>query len=309
MINHNKDLPQKLVKMLNEDSFVIFLFHGVINSSKYEIRNYNQKHMESNLFAECIKFLKNNGKSFSMNDLLNPDFIKNKIPPKSFAITFDDGFENNLSIAAPILYDFNIPATIYITTEFIEKNAMSWIDKIEFALENTSLQSIYAYWLEKKIDIKNNQSKIIFLDAIRNYVKNSPDCNPNIFATDLCEQLGFSDIVSSDDPIDKKMSWKQVSEVNKSDLLSIGGHSHTHSILSYLDNKQLSYELDTSLELLDKKADVKSVHYSYPEGLKHCYSENVIYELKKRGVRCCPTAISGVNYPTDDLFHLKRIMI
>ena len=309
MINHNKDLPQKLVEMLSEDSFVIFLFHGVIKNLKYEIRNYNHKHMESNLFAECIKVLKNNGKSFSMNDLLNPDFNKKKLPRKSFAITFDDGFENNLSIAAPILYDFNIPATIYITTEFIEKNAMSWIDRIEFVLENISSRTIYAHWLNKKIDIKNNQTKINFLNSVRNFVKNSPDCNPNTFANDLCEQNGYPNILSSDDPIDKKMSWKQVSEANKSDLLTIGGHSHTHSILSYLSSDQLNYEIDTSIELLNKKANVQTSHYSYPEGLEHCYSDNVINELKKRGVRCCPTAISGTNNVSDDLFNLKRIMV
>ncbi len=309
MINHNNGLPQKLVEMLNKDSFVIFLFHGVIKNSKYEIRNYNNKHMKYDLFAECIKVLKNNGKPFSMNDLLNPDLDKKKLPPKSFAVTFDDGFENNLSIAAPILYDFNIPATIYVTTEFVEKNAMSWIDRIEFVLENTSSKTIYAHWLDKKIDIKNNQTKIKFLNSVRNFVKNSPDCNPNTFADDLCEKNGYPDILSSDDPIDKKMSWAQVSQANKSDLLTIGGHSHTHSILSYLSSAQLNYEIDTSLELLDKKADVQSLHYSYPEGLEHCYSDNVINELKKRGVRCCPTAISGTNNALDDLFYLKRIMI
>ena len=58
-----------------------------------------------------------------------------------------------------------------------------------------------------------------------------------------------------------------------------------------------------------KKADIDTIHYSYPEGLKHCYSQNVIYELKKRGVLCYSTAISGLNNITDDLFHLKRVMI
>ena len=71
----------------------------------------------------------------------------------------------------------------------------------------------------------------------------------------------------------------------------------------------LSYELDTSMKLLKDKADIVPRHYSYPEGLKHCYSQNVIKELKKRGVLCCPTAIEGVNFIADDLFHLKRIMI
>lgn len=308
-MNHNDNLPKKLVNMLSEDNFVIFLFHGVINQSNYKVRNYNGKHIQKDIFAKCIKLLKNNGNAFSMDNLIDRHSKKEKLPPKSFAITFDDGFENNFTVASPILYDFKVPATIYITTEFIEKNSMSWIDRIEFALENTDLKSIYAYWLKRKIVIKDSETKISFLNEIRSYVKNNSNCDSSIFANELCEQLGFSKIYSSNDPIDKKMSWDQVSEANKSDLLTIGGHTHTHPILSFLNNTQLSYELDTSIKLLKDKADITPRHYSYPEGLKHCYSENVIKELKKRGVLCCPTAINGVNNLADDLFHLKRIMI
>lgn len=308
-MQHNDDLPEKLLNILSDESFVIFLFHGVIKESNYEVRNHNRKHMGASLFAKCIKLLSKVGQPFSMEDLLQSHMQKKNLPPKSFAITFDDGFENNLSVASPILYDFNIPATIYITTEFIEQNAMSWIDKIEFALEHTSIKVISANWLKKKITIDNKKSKLNLLDNIRIYVKNTKEVDPYIFSSEICDQLGFSKLNSSDDPIDKKMSWDQVSKANKSDLLTIGGHSHTHQILSFLDNTQLSYELDTSMKLLKDKADIVPRHYSYPEGLKHCYSQNVIKELKKRGVLCCPTAIEGVNFIADDLFHLKRIMI
>ena len=105
------------------------------------------------------------------------------------------------------------------------------------------------------------------------------------------------------------MNWEEVSKANQSDLLTFGGHSHTHSILSYLNPSQLKEEIHRSLSLLKNKANVKPIHYSYPEGLEHCYSENVINELKKNGVLCCPTAINGVNNLSDDLFHLKRVMI
>ena len=41
----------------------------------------------------------------------------------------------------------------------------------------------------------------------------------------------------------------------------------------------------------------------------HCYSEKVIKELKKKGVRCSPTAIDGINKTGTDPFHLLRIMV
>lgn len=308
-MNHNEKLPQKLLEMLSEDTFTIFLFHGVINKSNYKVRNYNGKHIQANLFAKCMKLLNDNGNAFSMDELLNHHVEKKKLPPNSFAITFDDGFENNISIAAPILYDFKIPSTIYVTTGFIESNKMSWIDRIEYAVENIHSKNFYMEWIKEEASLKDVKSKIYFLNSIRNYVKNTPNCNPDRFADLICDQLGFQEITSSDDPLDKKMNWNQVYKANSSELIIIGGHTHSHHILSYLNKKQLANEIDTSLELLNKKAGVKPTHYSYPEGLEHCYSENVIIELKKRGVLCCPTAIHGFNNILDDLFHLKRVMI
>ena len=308
-MKHDETLPQKLVNMLSEKSFVIFLFHGVINQSNYSVRNYTRKHILTDLFSKCLKLLKENGKAISMDEILY--FNKNnlQIPPKSFAITFDDGFENNISIASPILYDLKIPATIYVTTDFIEKNSMSWIDRIEFALENTSIKSFEIEFFKKKLLINDNRSKINFLSKVRQFLKNSSECNPFIFADTVCDLLGFPNLISSDDILDKKMSWKQVSLAHNSDLLNIGGHSHTHAILSHLDEKQLAFELDTSIELLKKKAGIKTYHYSYPEGLEHCFSKYVIESLKKRGVSCCPTAMKGINKINEDLFLLKRVMV
>jgi len=46
-------------------------------------------------------------------------------------ITFDDGFQNNFNIAYPILKQYIMPFTIFLTSDFIENNNytfMSWKD-------------------------------------------------------------------------------------------------------------------------------------------------------------------------------------
>ena len=152
--------------------------------------------------------------------------------------------------------------------------------------------------------------KVNFLKSIRYFVKNTNTCVPNVFANNVCSSLGFPESISSDDPLDLKLSWNQIKDIQKEDgLLSFGGHSHTHPILSYLSEDDLKYELDTSISLMNKMADIKPIHYSYPEGLSHCYSDRVVNELRERGVRCCPTAISGTNSFNADPFELLRIMV
>mgnify|MGYP000884508166 CR=1 FL=1 len=56
-----------------------------------------------------------------------PDFweiiTKNKdYPPKTVMLTFDDGFQSVYNVVSPFLKQYNYPATVFITSQFIDKN-------------------------------------------------------------------------------------------------------------------------------------------------------------------------------------------
>lgn len=46
-----------------------------------------------------------------------------RIPPRVFAVTFDDGFVNNLTAALPILQSLKVPATLFLATAFLDSPA------------------------------------------------------------------------------------------------------------------------------------------------------------------------------------------
>lgn len=306
---NNAALPEKIARRLSKTGLAVFLFHGVIPHQTHRVRNYTGKHIEANVFRLCMARLAKVGQALSMDQVLRHCETGSAFPPYAYAITFDDGFENNLSVAAPILAEFNIPATIYITTRFIEENAMSWIDRIEYAVERAQNRTLKEEWSDEDFTLDDIDSRIYFLQAVRNYVKQCSDCNADTFADALCARLGINEQPVSNDPLDRKMTWEQVRTAANNPLLTIGGHSHTHAILSYLAPIQLADELDISLHLLQQQANITPIHYSYPEGLPHCYSDQVIQALKQRGIRCCPTAIDGINTAATDPFRLKRIMV
>lgn len=293
---------------LGEDVAPIFLFHGVIERAVNPVRNYTRKHLEKDYFANLIRgLLEAGGRPISLDEWIVHHEEHKLLPPKSFAITFDDGFRNNLTVAAPVLEDFRVPSTFYLTSDFVQNNRMSWIDRIEYVLEPAKPGKLILPWGERSF--ADDVSKRTLLDEIRLKAKSDPAFDLDGLATDIQMQLGHEPIWSSSDQLDQKLSWNEVAALASNALFRVGGHSHTHQILAFLDDERLEHEIATSCDLLEQQAGVSPRHYSYPEGLAHCYSDRVIARLRAHGVVCCPTAEPGQNDHRTDLFRLKRILV
>ena len=304
MIDINNYLNQ-----LSENNYVIFLFHGVVDNSDYEIRNYTKKHLVSYEFEQLIAQLKEKGNPISMDDILYN--FQNNInpPPFSFVITFDDGFANNYTIAAPILEHFEMPAILYVSTDLIENNRMTWTDQIEFCLEKVAEGSIKLPWDGKELFFYDSKTKISIMEKLRNHLKANLQIDPSVIVDYLYDNFQMDLVTTGKGMLDKKMDWDQIKILNNNEYFIVAGHSHRHISLTSLSPEELDREIDISISLLSEKAGIESCHYAYPEGQKIDYSESVIACLKRKGIKCCPTAIHGINDSRKDLFHLNRILV
>lgn len=292
---------------LSEDGLTILLFHGVIEQQMHPVRNYLGKHLEVCHFTAMLQRLLEHGRPMSMAEIAAFREGGKPYPARSFAVTFDDGFENNYRIAAPILRRFDIPATFYVTTGFVNDNLMSWIDRIEHAIENATCQDLKLPWLKTPMSITSTAGKIAALEAIRAKVKSDREINVESLIACVFEQANVDFCDKGDGPLDLKMTWDQVRELHRDPLFTIGGHGHRHAILSFLESDQLSFELDSSFEAF-RAHGINISNYAYPEGQIHCYSDEVIRALQDRGIRFATTAIDGVNTLETNPFELHRVM-
>ena len=293
---------------LKEREFAIFLFHGVISKNKFKVRNYTNKHLDVGYFEQIIAKLRSKGNPVSLDQFLSARSPGNPLPKNSYHITFDDGFANNFHLAMPILEKYDTPATFYITTGFVQNNDSSWTDLIEHAIEALDTIQLKHKYLNINSSFSTLDEKITFLDKVRNLVKNNKNIDPYLFAHDLWTQNKIKHL-EPDWELDQKMKPSEIKQLSEHPLFTIGGHGHTHRILSFLKQTDLLLEVSKSLSLLENWTKQKITHYSYPEGLLHCYTEKVIDCLKTHGVKCCPNAVEGLNNLSSNLFHLKRISV
>jgi len=294
---------------LSNKSLAIFLFHGVIERSSYRVRNYTKKHIKKDGFVRLMNELCEAGQPMTMDAVVEHHRAGKPFPPGAFVISFDDGFENNFSVAAPVLDELHMPAIFYVTTDFVDRNTMSWIDQIEYCLEFALDGSLRLPWDSSVRSFSTAEERIGVLEDIRAHVKRDERIDQVAFVKDIFSQCSVPQITSSDDPLDRKMNWAQVRQLSENPLFTVGGHSHRHAILSFLSSQQLEEEVSTSCDFLKQRAGIMPMHYSYPEGMEHCYTDKVITVLKQHGVICCPSAEDGVNNQSTDLFHLKRIFV
>ena len=169
---------------LENKSLCIFLFHGVIKNNFGSVRNYNIKHISEEKFFSVITSLLNEGVALTMDEVAFHLYNKKTFPDKSFTITFDDGFENNFSIAKPILKSLNIPAIFFLSTNFIDNNTMSWIDRIDYAVDISNGGKIKVPWGEE-VFFDDSESKIACLENIRKNIKVDKKINCDDFASSV----------------------------------------------------------------------------------------------------------------------------
>lgn len=121
-------------------SIMLFLKNTyVIPVIMYHSIDYNDKLTKLSVspesFARQMEFLsKHHYNVVGLDKVASYLEKKEKVPPKTVAITFDDGFYNNYKYAYPVLKKYNLPATIFIITGWVGKPGyVGWNELREMA--------------------------------------------------------------------------------------------------------------------------------------------------------------------------------
>ncbi len=286
---------------------MIFLcYHGVTSLKSKNVENYSKKHIDKKKFIKQMKFLKKNYNMISIDDIYH--HIKNRIPfsKKDVAISFDDGFKNNFTIAAPILNKLKIPAIFYICPKSISKKKMFWVDQIETCIDKCKKSKIKINSLSSKnIYLNNIKKKISLIKKIKKICKNL-----NIKKKD--DMIKILKKVTSVEPDIKSSKnyeladWKIIKRISKNNLFTLGGHSLEHDILTKMNMKELDNNITKTIAIIKNKTGVNIEHFSYPEGK---FNNNVIKYLKKNNIKSAPIATGLKNTHNTDLYKIKRVMV
>ena len=80
-------------------------------------------------FEEQIAYAKQHRSPMSVDEFVER-LRTNTLPADAIAVTFDDGYRDNLINAKPVLTRYGIPATLFLATGFVDQDTPFWWDEL-----------------------------------------------------------------------------------------------------------------------------------------------------------------------------------
>jgi peptidoglycan/xylan/chitin deacetylase (PgdA/CDA1 family) len=107
----------------------ILCYHSVVDRAEPAwAENSGGLHLPVAQFREQLEFLARHYHVVSLEAAVSELAAGKRPRPRSVVLTFDDGYANNLSVAAPLLVQYGFPATIFLATDYIGRSLFWWDD-------------------------------------------------------------------------------------------------------------------------------------------------------------------------------------
>ena len=236
------------------------MYHGVNASGDTSI---NGRHLSAKRFDRHLKYLKKHFEILTLSDAFNEIGKPSNGKPRA-CITFDDGFENNLQYAAPLLKKHEVPATFYVSSVCVtEETDILWPDVVDLIARNRASVEASGLEFSRVNGFMNEEIGMRLQDFIK-----AQDCEKRdeiiLELSDRYDLLKQKKEVNSESW--KLMTSAQVKQLSEFPQVEIGSHCHNHYNLASLSEANSQRELVQSKKLLEGciGQEVKTV--AFPDG-------------------------------------------
>ena len=222
---------------------------------------------------------------------------KRSLPPNATCITFDDGYANNLTCAAPVLEEKGLSATVFITTGFLEGGRM-WndtvIESVRRAGEVLDLTSIGL----GRLDLPDVPARRDAAQSLRRKLKY---LDPEERAQKTSQ---IAEIVGRELPAGLMLSEPQVKQLIRRGI-DVGAHTVSHPILTRMDDVTARREILASKATLEEVTGAAVELFAYPNGQpQRDYARRHVEMVREAGFSAAVSYAWGACHAGSDRFQL-----
>jgi peptidoglycan/xylan/chitin deacetylase (PgdA/CDA1 family) len=241
---------------------------------------------------------------------------RGQVPNRAVAITFDDGYLDNLAQALPILERHGHPATFYVATGLVGSKGPPWWDEIADLMLGEGERpprldlKIGREWIRAPTETREQRGSVLY-GELNVLLKELPGADVEAALRPLREWAGRerAEAAISHDPDceSRMMDAAELERLAASELAEVGAHTSLHPSLPALDTASQRNEILESRDFLAEIAGAPPRSFAYPFGDNDRRTRRLTREL---GFDHAVGAESTLPFTTaDDLFAIPRIVV
>ncbi len=228
----------------------------------------------------------------------------------SVAITFDDGYADNVLEALPILEDTGIPATFFVSTGAIGTDQEFWWDELERIL-------LGEWAFPEKFELDDSRfgrswstataaERHTLYEALLLLMKEIDLLKREHWLKDLRRWAGAGEKRRD---INRAMTIGELQRLCQSRLATLGAHAITHTPLSSLPIAEQRKEIEESKKQLESWLGREVPVFSYPFGQRCDYTQETVALCREAGFVKAAANFPGQAHRWTDRYQIPRLVV
>lgn len=206
------------------------------------------------------------------------------------ALTFDDGYRDNLVHALPVLEKHRAPFTIFVTTGFADRTAPMWWSDLEEALDRLDVITFDGRTLPLHTpDLKQAAFNRITARLREGSWPAFAETIASIARTAGVDPMARVDRLCLD--------WAEIAALDGLDLCTIAAHTLTHPMLALQSMDEAEAEIGGSKARIEAMLGRPVHHFAYPVGDRGAAAGREFTMAREAGFATAVTTRPGVLFP------------
>lgn len=223
-----------------------------------------------------------------------------RVPPRAVCISFDDGYRSTHDLALPILKRLGLPATVFVTSGFLDEGSM-WNDRIVEAVRRIP---------EGKLDLQEVEMGVKSLSSLKDRInianKINDDCK-YLSPEGRIKVITTLEKLVAQPPVASLMLTREMVTSLSRNNIEIGGHTVTHPILTKLSDDAARQEILENKRLLEELTGKSLRLFAYPNGkVGMDFDQRHVQMVEAAGYSAAFTTALGAANKRNDFFQLPR---
>jgi peptidoglycan/xylan/chitin deacetylase (PgdA/CDA1 family) len=256
-------------------------------------------------FAEQLEVLRSKARPIALRDLVE-GLGSGKLPRRCVAVTFDDGYADNLGNAKPLLERFGIPATVFVVTGCLGREF--WWNELQRILARDTLPRSFLLQVdgrayEARVDAAPGAARDALVTSLADLVR---DLSEHSRRRVLDQLWAWSGPKPDGDPRARAMTEGEILTLASGGLIDLGSHTIGHPSLATLSRLQQECEIRGSKERLESLLGRAVTSFAYPNG---SWSAETLAIVRQAGFERACASHSDVAWHATDPYRLPRFWV